>query len=64
MIYTHSYWIELCEKLLGRPLHHQPTLGGAEEHAKYSDQYKHTLESYQSIFGEVPPPTIWPTLKA
>ena len=64
MIYTHSYWIELCEKLLGRPLHHQPTLGGAEEHAKYSDQYKHTLESYQSIFGEVPPPTIWTTLKA
>lgn len=55
MLYSHSYWDELCDKVLDRPLHHQPTLGGTEEQEKYSELYERTLESYERIFGEAPP---------
>ena len=45
LCYTRSYWDELCGKVLGRPLHHQPTRGGAAEDAKFHDQYARTLAS-------------------
>lgn len=60
MVYTESYWQRLCHDTLGRDLHHQPTLGGAEENAKFGDWYGKTLESYARIFGAAPPRDIWP----
>ena len=30
LTYTRSYWEDLCEKTIGKPLHHGPTKGGAE----------------------------------
>ncbi len=60
LCYTRSYWDEMCGKVLGRPLHHGPTEGGAEEDRKFGDWYGRTLESYRRIFGEEPPPDIWP----
>lgn len=59
LCYTRSYWDELCGKVLGRPLHHQPTRGGAAEDAKFRDQYARTLVSYRAQFGE-PPADVWP----
>lgn len=59
LCYTRSYWDELCEKVLPRPLHHGPTLGGAVEDAKYADWYARTLASYREHFGE-PPADVWP----
>lgn len=61
LIYTQSYWDELCAKVLNKPLHHCPSDGGEQELSKFSDQYTKTLESYKEIFGENPPPEIWPT---
>lgn len=63
MVYTESYWQRLCRDTLGRDLHHQPTLGGAEEGGKFTDWYGKTLESYRRIFGAEPPPDIWPSPK-
>ena len=60
LTYTRSYWDELCGKVLGNPLHHMPTKGGASEQAKFIDLYNQTLVSYQRFFGLAPPADIWP----
>lgn len=60
LTYTRSYWEEMCGRLLGRPLHHEPTRGGRAEGAKFTDWYERTLRSYRDAFGEAPPPDIWP----
>src|SRR5262245_63811110 len=39
LTYTRSYWDGLCREVLGRPLHHGPTKGGAAEQAKFIDLY-------------------------
>lgn len=60
LTYTRSYWDDLCGGVLGRPLHHGPTRGGAEESAKFLDWYARTLDSYRRFFGEEPPADLWP----
>ena len=62
LVYTRSYWEELCGKVLGRPLHHEPTAGGLDEGAKFRNQYVRTLQSYTHWFGHAPPGDIWPTV--
>lgn len=60
LTYTRSYWEEMCGRVLGRPLHHDPTRGGLAEGAKFTDWYARTLRSYRDAFGAAPPPDIWP----
>jgi hypothetical protein len=60
LTYTRSYWEEMCGRVLGRPLHHEPTRGGEAEEAKFSDWYARTLASYRTAFGEEPPADVWP----
>lgn len=60
LCYTRSYWNDLCANVLGRPLHHGPTQGGAAEDDRYWQQYEATLASYRRHFGEEPPADIWP----
>jgi hypothetical protein len=60
LCYTRSYWDGMCREILGRPLHHGPTEGGAAEEAKFAGWYARTLESYRAHFGEEPPADIWP----
>jgi hypothetical protein len=59
MIYTKSYWEELCGQVLTKPLHHQPTKGGITEAAKFDYQYQLTLQRYAEEFGEEAPTDIW-----
>jgi hypothetical protein len=58
--YTRSYWDELCGKIVGRPLHHDPTKGGAEEAERFAAAYTYTLSRYRDIFGAKTPGDIWP----
>lgn len=60
LVYTRSYWDELCGEVLGFPLHHGPTVGGPAEGAKFTDWYQRTLDSYRRLFGTEPPSDIWP----
>ena len=60
LVYTDSYWNDLCRDVLGRPLHHGPTRGGREEAEKYTDWYERTLASYRRLFGTQPPARVWP----
>ena len=57
--YTNSYWEELCMKVLGRPLHHQPMAHGREERARHYVWYERARRRYQQEFGEAPPADIW-----
>ena len=63
LIYTRHYWEELCGKILGLQLHHEPSAGGAVESSKFEGQYEQTIESYRAAFGEAPPADIWPVRK-
>lgn len=63
LLYTESYWDDLCATVLERPLHHGPTKGGAAEEEKFRDWYQRTLASYRETFGEEAPADIWPNGK-
>jgi uncharacterized protein (TIGR04222 family) len=60
LVYTRSYWDELCGQVLGFALHHGPTRGGPAEGHKFQDWYAATRRSYEAAFGEAPPLDIWP----
>ncbi len=60
LVYTRSYWQDLCGETLGRQLHHGPTNGGQEEDEKYTDWYDRTKALYEEEFGEKPPTALWP----
>ena len=61
LTYSRHYWDELCGVILGRPLHHDPTEGGAAEQAHFFEQYAATLARYEAVFGEPPRPDVWPS---
>ncbi|MBL4755545.1 MAG: hypothetical protein JKY52_18365 [Flavobacteriales bacterium] len=63
LIYTESYWIDLCKHTINRDIHHGPTKGGGTEKAKYKNLYEETKKFYQKTFGKEPPIDIWPTSK-
>ena len=60
LTYSQDYWDVFCPNLLGKPLHHGPTLGGGDEDVKFLEQYEETLEFYEQIYGTPPPDDIWP----
>ncbi len=60
LTYSRSYWEEFCPKVLEKPLHHEPTRGGAAEQSKFGDWYAKTLASYETLFQEKPPSDLWP----
>lgn len=63
LIYSQSYWLDMCQDLLGGfQLHHGPTKGGLVEKKRYNTQYEDTLEYYKKTFNEEPPTDIWPDL--
>ncbi len=59
MIYTRSYWLDMCANI-NFQLHHGPTKGGKKEEDKFINWYDKTLESYRKYFGE-PPVEYWPS---
>jgi uncharacterized protein (TIGR04222 family) len=60
LAYTRDYWQTFCGDVLGEPLHHGPTRGGAVEAGRYDHQYRQTLAAYAAVFDAVPPADIWP----
>ncbi|MEQ5786430.1 hypothetical protein J3454_00835 [Erythrobacter sp. NFXS35] len=60
LTYSRDYWERFCPEVLGVPLHHGPTAGGAAERARYYRQYAETLAAYEAAFREPPPGAIWP----
>ena len=58
---TRRYWQEFCPEVLGQPLHHEPSRGGAEDAARFEALYRQTLQSYDRLIGQAPPRDIWPS---
>lgn len=58
--YTRSYWDELCGRIVGRPLHHDPTRGGEDERDRFRAAYALTLSRYRDTFRAPAPADIWP----
>lgn len=63
LVYTQSYWKDLCGNLLGKEIHHGPTPGGQEAQGNYRSLYQQTLDSYERLFAQVPPADIWPSVE-
>jgi hypothetical protein len=61
LTYTRDYWERFCPNVLGRPLHHEPTAGGATERQRFFEQYAATLKSYAEVFGKDAPSDLWPS---
>jgi hypothetical protein len=59
LTFTRNYWSSLCEQVIGRPLHHEPSRGGPDEQRKYRGLYQQTLTLYERVFGHPPPSDIW-----
>src|SRR5262245_4644050 len=55
LLYTRSYWTDLCEGVLGRPLHHEPSKGGGAPAYHFLDLYANTRSLYESEFDCTPP---------
>jgi uncharacterized protein (TIGR04222 family) len=59
LVFSETYWNDFCPRVLGRPLHHQPTRGGQEERDRFLHLYRATIHTYRQHFGE-PPLDLWP----
>lgn len=60
LLYTHSYWDDLCQNTIGKKIHHGPTKGGNNEQDKFTNWYEKTLELYRNTFHADPPSDLWP----
>jgi len=57
-------YMETCEKLFGKYLHHNPGFSSSVEEEKvFDNQYDSTLKLYKAQFGE-PPVYFWPSEEA
>jgi len=63
LTYTKSYWKDLCENILNKEIHHNPTKGGKSEGEKFNDFYTDTIKLYKEKFKKEPPISIWPNNK-
>ncbi len=63
LTYTRDYWERFCPEVLGTPLHHGPTQGGADERGRFFSQYAVTLKAYEEAFARPPPEDIWPAAR-
>jgi uncharacterized protein (TIGR04222 family) len=61
LTYTRSYWIDFCQGVLEKDIHHHPSAGGAREDDKHLAWYKSTRQFYENTFNTAPPEDIWPT---
>jgi hypothetical protein len=63
LCYTENYWEQLCARVVGKPIHHSPTLGGKAENVKFTAAYEDTKLQYRREFGEHPPEMYWPLIR-
>ena len=56
-------YAQMCAKVFGRFLHHDPSKGGAGEDTRHRAMYARTLQRYEQLFGEPPNPELWPDMQ-
>jgi hypothetical protein len=61
LLYTQSYWVDMCKNILCREIHHGPTRGGNAERTKFKNWYDETKKLYRETFNYDAPTDIWPS---
>ena len=59
LVYSRSYWEEMCGQILGKPIHHEPGFGLPGQSEGHRDAFVDTMQSYEEAFGESAPADIW-----
>lgn len=59
LVYTQSYWKEMCGEILHKEIHHNPGNGRKGENEEYQQIFMQTCTLYLQEFGEHPDPEIW-----
>ncbi|OUS27385.1 hypothetical protein A9Q99_15425 [Gammaproteobacteria bacterium 45_16_T64] len=59
MTFTRSYWHDLCGDILGKELHHSPSLHNEKSISNDHEDYANTLNLYKAEFGYSPPNEYW-----
>jgi uncharacterized protein (TIGR04222 family) len=60
LLQTHFYWDVMCKVVLGKPLHHTPTVSGPQGRELDTSRYHNVLREYREVFRQEPPSDIWP----
>ena len=60
LLYTESYWKDMCLGILNKEVHHGPTKGVSQRN-DFKDYYSMTKDSYLTLFKYNPPSDIWPS---
>jgi hypothetical protein len=63
LLYTRSYWDDLCTVVLQAPLHHHPGTSSGSSDDYFWQGYEETLSSYRRVFNQPPPREFWPEAK-
>lgn len=63
LLQTHHYWEVFCAKVIGKSLHHTPTLAGTNGRGADISRYTNALAEYQRVFDIEPPQDIWPRVE-
>ncbi len=64
LLYTQSYWEDLCRDILGGALHHLPADGSSGETPALEVTYEKNMEEYRRVFGQSAPESVWPRPKS
>ena len=59
LIYTRSYWKEMCEGILGKNIHHNPGNGEKGDDSNFKEAYRRTKETYKELYNREAPAEIW-----
>lgn len=59
LVYSRDYWDVWCGRVLGQPLHHDPSDGTPVDKQRFRACYAETLALYERFFG-VSPEAYWP----
>jgi len=60
LTFTQSYWIELCDNVLQKQIHHTPSSLSIKSKTRDFEDYKDTIALYRKTFKSEPPTDFWP----
>jgi hypothetical protein len=60
LTFTKSYWIELCDAVLEKKIHHTPSSLSIKSKTRDFEGYNDTITLYKKMFKSEPPTDIWP----
>ena len=57
--FTKSYWIEMCENILQKEIHHNPSLLTTDSKTRDLEDFRNTIDLYRQVYNAIPPVACW-----